>query len=110
MQNIDELAALRVLYLTTTGRITGQPRTVEIWFVAYQGRLHVLAEHFHQTNWVNNIKMNPLVSVRIGGRQLQASARILDPGLDADSWRAVQDLSREKYGWGDGLPVELTPV
>jgi hypothetical protein len=61
-------------------------------------------------NWVRNIKINPLVSVRIGAHNLEARARILDPALDADSWRAVQDLATEKYGWGEGLPVQITLV
>ena len=33
----------------------------------------------------------------------------LDPERDAAAWKTAQDLEREKYGWGDGLPVEITP-
>src|SRR5438132_181546 len=32
------------LYLTTTGRKTGLPREIEIWFVEADGRLYILAE------------------------------------------------------------------
>jgi deazaflavin-dependent oxidoreductase (nitroreductase family) len=110
MLNLDELDAFQVLYLTTMGRITGQPRTIEIWFVGYQRALYVLAEHYHQAQWVKNITMNPLVNVRIGSHGLHASARLLDPAADSDSWLAVRELSKKKYGWDDGLPVQLTPL
>ena len=109
MQNLDELAALNVLYLTTTGRISGLPRTIEIWFVAHQQDLYLLAEH-QEAHWVKNIRNNPTVHVRIGGKDMDARARILDLGLDADLWRTVQGLARAKYGWGAGLPVQLTPI
>ena len=95
------------LYLTTTGRKTGRPREIEIWFVASGGRFYVLAEHFHAAQWVKNLMRNPRVRVRVGGRTFGASARPLDPARDADAWQTAQRLAREKYGWGDGLPVEL---
>jgi deazaflavin-dependent oxidoreductase (nitroreductase family) len=110
MWNANQFPGLQVLYLTTTGRISGQPRTIEIWFVAHEGDLYILAEHHHRADWVKNIAANPLVHVRIGGHELDARGRILDPALDADLWRTIQSLAREKYGWGEGLPVQLKPV
>jgi deazaflavin-dependent oxidoreductase (nitroreductase family) len=103
------LADLPVLYLTTVGRTSGQPRQIEIWFVASGGRFYLLAEHFHRAHWVRNIERNPRVQVRIGGQDRQATARILDEGVDGETWRMAQDLARKKYGWGEGLPVEITP-
>ena len=110
MDSLDQLAALQVLYLTTTGRISGEPRTIEIWFVAHQRYLYLLAEHYQQAHWVKNIMNNPMVHVRIGGKDMDARARILELGLDAELWRTVQGLARKKYGWGAGLPVQLTPI
>ena len=98
-----------VLYLTTTGRKTGLPREIEIWFVESGGKLYILAEHFHKAHWVQNIERNGRVRVRIGGREMSATARALDEKRDAETWRAAQNLARKKYGWGDGLPVEITP-
>ncbi len=97
------------LYLTTRGRRTGRPREIEIWFVASGGRLYVLAEHFHAAQWVRNIEQAPRVRVRLAGREFGAAARVLDPDRDAEEWCLAQDLAREKYGWGDGLPVQITP-
>jgi deazaflavin-dependent oxidoreductase (nitroreductase family) len=109
MPNSKTDAAPQYLYLTTTGRVTGQPREIEIWFVEAEGRFYILAEHFHEAQWVKNIVRNPRVRVRLGDRNFEATARPLDKKTDAKLWRLAQRLEREKYGWGDGLPVELTP-
>ena len=98
----------KYLYLTTTGRITGKPREIEIWFVESQSKLYILAEHLHETQWVKNIKRNPRVRVRLGRNSFEATARVLDYNRDRKAWLAAQRLASEKYGWGDGLPVELT--
>ena len=103
------LADLPVLYLTTVGRTSGLARQIEIWFVASEGKFYILAEHFHRTQWVQNIKHNPRVHLRIGGNDYAATARVLDQTADRETWNRVQDLARRKYGWGDGLPVEITP-
>jgi len=108
MQRGENLRELQYLYLTTTGRVTGRKREIEIWFVTAGGRLYILAEHFHKAQWVKNILRDPRVMVRIGGREFEAAARVLDPESDAELWQAVQQLEREKYGWGEGLPVEIT--
>jgi deazaflavin-dependent oxidoreductase (nitroreductase family) len=95
------------LYLTTTGRKTGQPREIEIWFVEADGRLYILAEHGYRAHWVQNILASPRVHVRIGDDQWNGLARVLDPDRDADAYLKARQLAREKYGWGEGLPVEI---
>jgi deazaflavin-dependent oxidoreductase (nitroreductase family) len=95
------------LYLTTVGRITGQPREIEIWFVESEGRLYILAEHFHKAQWVRNIERNPRVHVRLGSHQFEATARVLNRERDEPTWEIAQRLALEKYGWGEGLPVEI---
>ena len=97
------------LYLTTTGRVSGLPREIEIWFVEANGKYFILAEKFHDAHWVRNIEKNTRVHVRVGDRRFEATARALDAERDADAWKMAQDLEREKYGWGEGLPVEITP-
>lgn len=109
MPDTDRLREGQFLYLTTRGRVTGRPREIEIWFVASRSNLYVLAEHFHHAQWVKNIEREPRVRVRVAGREFDARARALDPDRDAEEWRLAQRLAREKYGWGDGLPVRITP-
>jgi deazaflavin-dependent oxidoreductase (nitroreductase family) len=99
------------LYLTTTGRVSAQPRTIEIWFVERAGRCYVVAERREAAQWVQNLEQNPAVRFRVGGRVEEgpttpARARIVrEPDLVA----AVASLMKEKYGWSDGLVVEILP-
>ena len=105
----EGITELSVLYLTTTGRKTGLPREIEIWFVASDGKLYILAELFHKAHWLQNIERHPRVRVRLGDREFGATARVLDRKRDGETWRLAQELARKKYGWGQGLPVEITP-
>ena len=97
------------LYLTTRGRKSGKPREIEIWFTHRDGRFYVIAE-YKTSNWVQNVRAHAEVEVRVAGRKFPARARILSPEQDAELNRAVQELSRKKYGWGEGLVVELHPT
>ena len=97
------------IYVTTIGRVTGKPREIEIWFVESRDRLYILAEHFLKAQWVQNIDRNPRIRVRIGDWECDATARILDREADSADWQMAQRLAREKYGWGEGLPVEIVP-
>ena len=108
MPTREQLWKLKYLYLTTTGRVTGKPREIEIWFVECEGKFYVLAEHLHDTQWVKNIKRDSRVGVRLADRHFEATARVLDYNRDRKAWLTAQRLGREKYDWGDGLPVELT--
>jgi deazaflavin-dependent oxidoreductase (nitroreductase family) len=96
------------LYLTTTGRRTGQPREIEIWFTRHEGRYYLVAEHREKTQWVQNIRANPGVSVRVADEIVEATARVIDPRADAALHGMIQALSERKYGWGEGLVVEIT--
>jgi deazaflavin-dependent oxidoreductase (nitroreductase family) len=98
------------LYLTTTGRRTGQPREIEIWFTRHEGRYYLVAEHREQTQWVQNLRADPRVRVRVADRSFAATARPIDATAESPLHDAVRALSVGKYGWGDGLLVELTPV
>jgi deazaflavin-dependent oxidoreductase (nitroreductase family) len=98
------------LYLTTTGRRTGRPREIEIWFTQHEGRYYVVAEHREQAQWVQNVLAKPAVSVRVGDRTVDATARVVDADLEPKLHETIQELSRTKYGWGEGLAVELEPT
>jgi deazaflavin-dependent oxidoreductase (nitroreductase family) len=97
------------LYLTTTGRASGQPRQIEIWFTEREGCYYVIAEHLRETQWVRNIEADVRVHVRVGDQEFQATARVIEFATEPDLHEAIQELSERKYGWGDGLVVELCP-
>jgi deazaflavin-dependent oxidoreductase (nitroreductase family) len=108
--DLASYAASHVLYLTTTGRRSGQPRTIEIWFVYYQGRLYLNAEQQYEAQWVRNILHLPRVRVRLEDQEFFGCARVLAYPQDASLWQSVCEVSRQKYGWGEGLPVEIEPI
>ena len=102
-----EIQDSNYLYLTTIGRITGLPREIDIWFVESNGKFYILAEHFHEAQWVKNIERNSRVRVRAGDREFEGTARVLDAERDLEAWQTAQRLANEKYGWGEGMPVEI---
>jgi deazaflavin-dependent oxidoreductase (nitroreductase family) len=94
--------------LTTWGRKSGLRREIEIWFTHRDGHVYVIAE-YATAHWVQNLQANREVSVRVAGTTLNALARMVSPEDEPDLQKAVSELSRKKYGWGDGLVVELIP-
>jgi deazaflavin-dependent oxidoreductase (nitroreductase family) len=77
---MDLLAALKdndYCYLTTTGRITGNPHEIEIWFGLNNTTLYLMSGGMDKSDWVKNLKKNPSVTVRIAKQNFNATARIV---------------------------------
>lgn len=53
--------------------------------------------------------MTAISKLRIAERQIDAMARVLDRQADRKLWDEVAAIADRKYGWGNGLPVEITP-
>jgi deazaflavin-dependent oxidoreductase (nitroreductase family) len=97
------------LYLTTTGRRSGAPREIEIWYTRWMERFYVIAEHGERAQWVRNLRVNPRVHWRVSETTIAGLARVIEAGVEHELLATVRARSREKYGWGDGLVVELAP-
>jgi deazaflavin-dependent oxidoreductase (nitroreductase family) len=82
-------------YLTTTGRRTGNPHTIEIWFAVDRDVVYLMAGGGEQADWVRNLTANPAVHLQIGDHDWNARARLVEPGTAEDS--RVSPLLREKY-------------
>ncbi len=96
-------AADGVCHLQTTGRTTGRPRTIEIWFAVEGTRVYLLAGGRDGAHWVRNLRAQPAVRVRIGGRTLDGVARTVE-GDAADP--VARRLLAEKYQrWREGEPL-----
>jgi deazaflavin-dependent oxidoreductase (nitroreductase family) len=102
------LTTPKFLYLTTTGRVSGEPREIEIWFVERTERFYVIAEHRERAHWVRNVQARPQVNMRVGDVQFDGTARLVQHDVEPELTSAVQALFEAKYGWSDGLVVELT--
>lgn len=97
------------LYLTTRGRKSGLPREIEIWFTYREGRFYLIAE-YATSNWIRNLGTHPEAHLRVAGKSFAVRARTVSAENEPELHRAIADLARMKYGWGDGTVVELEPV
>jgi deazaflavin-dependent oxidoreductase (nitroreductase family) len=101
-------------YLTTTGRLSGSPHTIEIWFGLVGETLYMLSGGKGRSDWVRNLRRNPVVDVRLRDQDFAGRARVLGPGDEAARART---LLVEKYQpryrgdlteWGQtSLPVAV---
>lgn len=97
------------IYVTSTGWKTGEPHEIEIWFVEYQGCYYIVAERRERSHWVQNIQHNPDVALRLAEKTFSGTGRIVDSAAEPALAKAVSALMDKKYGWSDGLIVELKP-
>jgi deazaflavin-dependent oxidoreductase (nitroreductase family) len=102
---MDEGAA-PFCYLTTTGRVSGRPHTIEIWFALADRTLYLLSGGRDRSDWVRNLLAHPEVTVRIGRRDapaLAARARVVDPGSDEDALARRLVTGKYQPGYGGDL-------
>lgn len=76
-------------YLTTTGRRSGQPHRIEIWFAAHGTTLYLLAGGGTSSDWVQNLLALPEAIVELGGEAHRARARVLEGGNESDRARSL---------------------
>lgn len=72
-------------YLTTVGRRSGTPHTIEIWFARSGPTLYLLAGGGQRADWVRNLIATPAVRVRVGEVEVPARARLVPPGSEEDA-------------------------
>jgi deazaflavin-dependent oxidoreductase (nitroreductase family) len=88
-------------YLTTTGRRTGRPHRIEIWFAAHDSRVYLLSGGRERSDWVRNLQANARVTVDLGDETHAGTARILQAGTTED--QRARELLVRKYRDGDNL-------
>jgi deazaflavin-dependent oxidoreductase (nitroreductase family) len=105
----DALRADTECRLVTTGRATGQPREIRIWFAAVGDRLFILAGDREQAHWVRNIVANPVVRVRLGRRTFEGRGRPIEGQADDP---VAREAIAAKYGtqWLQRWLRESLPV
>jgi deazaflavin-dependent oxidoreductase (nitroreductase family) len=101
--DLHKLADEDFCYLTTTGRTSGRPHTIEIWFALDGRTLYMLSGGRDKADWVRNALRSPQVQVRIAETLFNGQARIVGDGeedalarkLVADKYvpRSSDDLS-----------------
>jgi deazaflavin-dependent oxidoreductase (nitroreductase family) len=61
--------------LTTVGRKSGQPRTVELRFTCYQGCFYASSSKIAGKHWCQNLLKNPAVELRVEGKRVSCTAK-----------------------------------
>jgi deazaflavin-dependent oxidoreductase (nitroreductase family) len=94
MSDLRALADEDFCYLTTPGRVTGRPHTIEIWFALDGEILYMLSGGRDGSDWVKNLQRTPEVTVRIANERFEGYARVVE---DAKEDELVRRLLIEKY-------------
>jgi deazaflavin-dependent oxidoreductase (nitroreductase family) len=96
MPDLRTLAGEDFCYLTTTGRVSGRPHEIEIWFslVPESRTLYMLSGGRDSSDWVRNLRRDPEVTVRIAGEEFAGHAR---EARDAEEDELARRLLVEKY-------------
>jgi len=87
-------------YLTTTGRVSGHPHEIEIWFGINDNILYLLSGGGDKSDWVKNLLKNPSVTVRIAKHTFTGIARLV---TDEQEDIKARTMLAEKYQeWEEG--------
>lgn len=78
---LERLARLRTVDMTTTGRRSGEPRTIEIWWFYFEGQFIVTGTPGRR-DWMANVRSDPRVVIEAGDLRVEATAtEISDEGF-----------------------------
>ena len=103
-----------IAYLTTIGRVTGEPHRIEIWFAVDGERILLMSGGGDRSDWVKNLIANPTVQFELGSETHTGRANVITPDSNDDA--RARDMLVEKYQKADeladwrvrSLPIEVT--
>ena len=94
MNQLNDLKHEDYCYLTTIGRVTGNPHENEIWFGLNHTTLYLLSGGKEKSDWVKNLLKNPSVTVRIASHTFNATARLVK---DEAEETLARNMLADKY-------------
>lgn len=99
---LNDLKNEEYCYLTTTGRVTGKPHEIEIWFGLRDDTFYLMSGGRDNSDWVKNLLKNSSVTLRVANRTLHATARLVQ---DEAEEAMARNLLADKYNerGSDGL-------
>jgi deazaflavin-dependent oxidoreductase (nitroreductase family) len=96
---LSQLSAEEYCYLTTTGRVSGKPHEIEIWFGAQNSTVYLLSGSA-KSDWVRNLLKDLAVRVRIAKHNFTGTARVV---TDQEEELGARYLVAGKYQeWEEG--------
>jgi F420H(2)-dependent quinone reductase len=106
------MGALRVLLLTTTGRKSGQPRTVPLVYFEDGERLVIIGSKGGDPRdplWWSNLKQTPQATVQIGAESRPVRARLASAEERARLWPRIKQ-ENPAYARYETLTTRPIPV
>jgi|ERR1700685_867147 len=94
----DRLSRYSEIKITVTGRKSGRPISIPVWFVSEDDTLYLLPVQGLDSQWYKNALKNP--ALRIDARGEEAELKTI-PITDAAMVSSIVEKFRGKYGAGD---------
>ena len=82
-----------MLTMTAIGKKSGEPRSVQVASVIFDGHYHVVASAMGQQKhpaWKSNIEANPNITVQVTGERFGAVAEKLNDDEKSRIWHAIK--------------------
>jgi deazaflavin-dependent oxidoreductase (nitroreductase family) len=92
--DLQSLREEEFCYLTTTGRVTGNPHEIEIWFGIQNKSVYLMSGGGTKADWVKNLLKNPNVIVRIAKQTFAGTARLVK---DEQEEMVTRNMLADKY-------------
>jgi len=94
----NRLSRSREINITVTGRKSGRPISIPVWFVLENGKLYLLPVSGSDTQWYKNVLKNPSIRIEAGGAEAELKVA---PVTDANQVSSIVEKFRAKYGAND---------
>ena len=102
-----------ICLLTTSGRKSGQPRTVPLCYLADGDRVVLVASQGglpSNPQWFHNVEANPDVRIRIGRTERLMRARTAGPDERAELWPRLVDMYADYASYATWTEREIPVV
>ena len=94
----NRLSRSREINITVTGRKSGRPISIPVWFVSEGDKLYLLPVQGSDTQWYKNALKNPSIRIDAGGEKAELK---VTPITDPKQVASVVEKFRAKYGPSD---------
>jgi len=98
-------AGLTCCDIVTTGRRTGNPHEIEIWFGVWDETMYLISGNGPTADWFLNMLACPEVLVKLAGEERVGWARDV---VETEERRRCGDLMGAKYVWDGDPDIDLT--
>ena len=105
MNWLDDHARVDCCDIVTTGRRSGRPHEIEIWFGVMDGAMYLISGNGPTADWYLNLLAQPEVTVKLAGEERVGHASEV---TDTEERRRCGDMMGAKYVWDGDPEIGLT--